>query len=171
MRGVVIASLLIVSFVFAGADNIVLTALTYMERPYKFGADHIYRMDCSAFVRRVFKVNGINLPRTTEEQAQVGVQVNLSELKPGDLLFFSTYRKGPSHVGIYIGNGKMVHASESMGITVSRIDEPYWRSRFLFARRVVETSTVAKKTKVERRVEAKAERDEIADLIFILSSR
>ncbi|MFN3472386.1 MAG: C40 family peptidase, partial [Aquificaceae bacterium] len=88
-------------------------------------------------------------------------------------------RKGPSHVGIYIGNGKMVHASESMGITVSRIDEPYWRNRFLFAKRLVKTYTVAKNTKVElakalrkeRRVEAKAERDEIADLIFILSSR
>ncbi|MFN3870141.1 MAG: C40 family peptidase [Aquificaceae bacterium] len=156
----------------ASADNIVLTALTYMERPYQFGANDLYRMDCSAFVQRVFKVNGVRLPRTTREQAQVGVPVSLSELRPGDLLFFTTYREGPSHVGIYIGNGKMVHAIEKGGITVSRIDSPYWKSRFLFARRVTKTSTVAEAPKIVVKQPKKSiERDEIADLIFILSSR
>ncbi|MDW8066482.1 MAG: C40 family peptidase [Aquificaceae bacterium] len=142
---------------FANPEGIVLTALTYMQRPYQFGANELYRMDCSAFVQRVFEVNGIRLPRSTKEQAQVGIPVDTKELLPGDLLFYSTYRKGPSHVGIYIGNGKMVHASERSGITVSRIDEPYWQSRFLFARRVLKTPPL------------QAQKDEIGDLIYILS--
>jgi len=63
--------------------------------------------------------------------------VSRDRLKPGDLLFFSTYAKGPSHVGIYIGDGKMIHASTSKGIIISSIDEPYWKKRFLFARRII----------------------------------
>ncbi|MEZ0338101.1 MAG: C40 family peptidase [Aquificaceae bacterium] len=159
-----------IGLALAGTDNIVLTALTYMERPYQFGGNDLYRMDCSAFVKRVFEVNGISLPRSTKEQAQVGVQVGLEDIKPGDLLFFSTYRPGPSHVGIYIGNGKMVHASESRGITIDRIDDPYWQRRFLFARRVDKRPVVAKAVKVDRGREDKG-RDEIAELILILSNR
>ncbi|MFN7064725.1 MAG: C40 family peptidase [Aquificaceae bacterium] len=147
----------------ADADNIVFTALTYMNRPYQFGSNEIYKMDCSAFVQRVFEINGIGLPRTTEEQARSGVPIDLSELKPGDLLFFTTYKKGPSHVGIYIGNGKMVHASESRGITVDRIEDPYWKGRFLFARRIEKGFVVTQRVKEEH--------DEIADLIYLLSNR
>lgn len=153
------------SLAFANPENIVLTALSYLERPYQFGANELYRMDCSAFVQRVFEVNGIKLPRSTAEQAQKGVPVSLEEIEPGDLLFFSTYREGPSHVGIYIGKGKMIHASESSGIRVNRIDEPYWQKRFLFARRVIVNAPIAKNREVQE------ERDEIADLIFILSGR
>ncbi|WPM32783.1 C40 family peptidase [Hydrogenobacter sp. T-2] len=160
------------SFVFANSDNIVLTALTYMERPYQFGANDLYRMDCSAFVQRVFEVNGIRLPRSTAEQSRVGVQVGLEDLKPGDLLFFTTYRPGPSHVGIYIGNGRFVHASEKNGITINRIDEPYWSRRFLFARRMEQPNIIY--TKSERQAKPLTKNfneDEIADLIFILSNR
>ncbi|MDW8294685.1 MAG: C40 family peptidase [Aquificaceae bacterium] len=172
MRGGIIGLVFSLGLAFANSENLILTALTYMERPYQFGANELYRMDCSAFVQRVFEVNGIKLPRSTAEQAQVGVPVYLHELRPGDLLFYSTYRKGPSHVGIYIGKGKMVHASESTGITVSRIEDPYWQKRFLFARRVMTGTFVA--SSESKRVKYKGApsgRDDIADLIFILSGR
>lgn len=169
MRGGSIGIVFSLGLAFANPESLVLTALTYMERPYQFGANELYRMDCSAFVQRVFEVNGIRLPRSTAEQAQIGVPVEPKELRPGDLLFYSTYRRGPSHVGIYIGKGKMVHASEGMGITVSRVEDPYWQRRFLFARRVI-TGTLAdnKRVKVER---TPSGRDDIGDLIFILSSK
>lgn len=173
MRGVILGILLIVSISLSG-ENIVLTALTYMERPYKLGANDLYRMDCSAFVQRVFDVNGIRLPRTTEEQANVGVPVSLRDIEPGDLLFFSTYKRGPSHVGIYIGNGKMVHASRSKGITIDRIDDPYWQKKFLFARRPTGDRVVAKAKDRQANNLGKNnysyEGDEIADLISILAS-
>lgn len=172
MRGVILGLLLMVS-VGLSSENIVLTALTYMERPYKFGANGIYQMDCSAFVQRVFQVNGIKLPRTTEEQARMGVPVSLTNIKPGDLLFFSTYKKGPSHVGIYIGNGKMVHASRSKGVTVDRIDSPYWQSRFLFAKRLTGNKVVAKaKGEPNNNLEKNNnfyEKDEVAELISVLA--
>ncbi|MCS7170759.1 MAG: C40 family peptidase [Aquificaceae bacterium] len=161
------------SLSLASSEGVVLTALTYMERPYRFGANELYRMDCSAFVQRVFEVNGIKLPRSTAEQASVGTLVSLSELKPGDLLFYSTYKKGPSHVGIYIGNGKMVHASERTGITVSYIEDPYWHRRFLFARRVLGSAPLAQREHGERRPTNGVShgKDEIADLVFILSTK
>ncbi len=162
MRGRFLVFFLVYSIAYANPGNLVLTALSYMERPYQFGANELYRLDCSAFVQRVFMANGIRMPRTTEEQYKVGKVVSLAELREGDLLFFSTYKKGPSHVGIYIGNGKMVHASESTGVTVSRIDEPYWRGRFLLAKRVLP------QTQPQAPVHT---RDEIADLIHILANR
>lgn len=164
--------MLSLSSVFAASDNIVLTALAYMERPYQFGANELYRMDCSAFVQRVFQVNGIRLPRSTAEQSRVGVQVEVKNLMPGDLVFFTTYRPGPSHVGIYIGNGRFVHASERNGITINRMDEPYWSRRFIFARRIEQAKPIY--TKFERQTIQPAQlskRDEIADLIFILTNR
>ncbi len=172
MRGGIAGLMLSFSFVFANSENIVLTALTYMERPYQFGAKDLYRMDCSAFVQRVFEVNGIRLPRSTAEQSRVGVQVGLEDLKPGDLLFFTTYRPGPSHVGIYIGNGRFVHASEKTGITINRIDEPYWSRRFLFARRLEHSNkTYAGIERQKVQPNSLPQRDEIGDLIFILSNR
>ncbi len=168
MRGILIGIFSVFATALASTDNIVLTALTYMERPYQFGANDIYRMDCSAFVQRVFEINGIRLPRNTKEQALVGVPVNLSEIRPGDLLFFTTYRKGPSHVGIYIGNGKMVHASERKGITIDRIDDPYWQRRFLFAKRIDNFFKMANLPKINH---YKEQKDEVAELIFILSNR
>lgn len=162
MRGVVLSLLLSAGISIASNEGIILTALSYMERPYRFGANETYRMDCSAFVQRVFMANGIRLPRTTLEQSQVGVPVDLSKLRPGDLLFFTTYRPGPSHVGIYIGNGRFIHASEKRGVTISSLHEPYWQKRFLFARRIEGIQSV-------RRADTQTRPDEIADLIRVLS--
>ncbi len=172
MRGGIVGLMLSFSFVFANSENIVLTALSYMERPYQFGANELYRMDCSAFVQRVFEVNGVRIPRSTAEQSRVGVQVGLEDLKPGDLLFFTTYRPDPSHVGIYIGNGRFVHASEKTGITINRIDEPYWNKRFLFARRVEQLNTFYTTSEGQAKpISQNSKRDEIGELIFILYNR
>ncbi len=113
------------------------TALSYLKTPYRFGGSSSKGIDCSAFVQKVFGSKGIDLPRTAREQFQVGARVPVEELAGGDLIFFRTYAKYPSHVGIYLGNGKMVHASpRSHRVVVSTIDTPYFRKRFLGARRL-----------------------------------
>jgi cell wall-associated NlpC family hydrolase len=120
-------------------DAIRLSSLLFYGTPYRFGGNSSHALDCSAFVQKVFRANGIKLPRDSRAQAKYGYKVSLSELKPGDLLFFKTYKQDVSHVGIYIGNGKMIHAATRGGqVMVSSIHEPYYRQRFLFAKRVVE---------------------------------
>jgi cell wall-associated NlpC family hydrolase len=120
-------------------DAIRLSSLLFYGTPYRFGGSNSQALDCSGFVQKVFRANGIELPRDSRAQAKYGYKVSLSELKPGDLLFFKTYKRDVSHVGIYIGDGKMVHAATRGGrVMVSSIHEPYYRQRFLFAKRVVE---------------------------------
>ncbi|WP_448588474.1 C40 family peptidase, partial [Thermocrinis sp.] len=87
----------------ADAESIKLSSLLFYGTPYKFGGKGSNGLDCSAFVQKVFKAHGINLPRDSRSQAKYGYKVSLSELKPGDLLFFRTYRNDVSHVGIYLG--------------------------------------------------------------------
>ncbi len=102
---------------------------------YKFGGTSKSGIDCSAFVREVYKAAfGIDLPRTAREQFKVAVHA-VSDLKEGDLLFFNT-RGGVSHVGVYVGNNKFVHASSSNGVIVSGLDEKYYAARYLGARRI-----------------------------------
>jgi cell wall-associated NlpC family hydrolase len=120
-------------------DAIILSSLLFYGTLYRFGGNNSHALDCSAFVQKVFRANGIELPRDSRSQAKYGYKVSLSELKPGDLLFFKTYKRDVSHVGIYIGDGKMIHAATRGGrVMVSSIHEPYYRQRFLFAKRVVE---------------------------------
>ncbi|GBC88429.1 Murein DD-endopeptidase MepS/Murein LD-carboxypeptidase [bacterium HR13] len=136
----------------SNADEMILTALSYIDRSYRFGSESPWAMDCSAFVQRVFRINGINLPRSVREQANYGIPVKRDNLRAGDLLFFATYSSYPSHVGIYIGDGKMIHASTTQGIVISRIDDPYWKKRFLFAKRILR--------------DEKEEKDDIKDIIL-----
>lgn len=94
--------------------------------------------DCSGFVKIVFLKQGITLPRTSGQQAYVGVQVKGSDLKPGDLVFFHTSRRSRiTHVGIYAGNGKFIHAANSRkGVRIDSLSEAYYRQRLVMARRV-----------------------------------
>lgn len=146
MVGVITLIVWVLSFVHASfafpesskEDEVVITALSLIDRRYKFGSESSQAMDCSAFVQKVFLINGINLPRSAREQANYGIPVKKKDLKPGDLLFFATYASYPSHVGIYLGDGKMIHASTTQGIIISKIDEPYWEKRFLFAKRILQ---------------------------------
>ncbi|GAB7027200.1 C40 family peptidase [Geotalea toluenoxydans] len=104
---------------------------------YRFGGSSYAGIDCSAFVRKVFASQSLSLPRTAREQYALGKDVSPGELQKGDLLFYRTYAGFPSHVGIYIGNELMIHASSEGGrVMISRVDTPYFLSRFLGARRI-----------------------------------
>jgi len=131
--------------------KIIDIAIGFLGIKYRFGGETINGLDCSSFVQKVYKLAGAELPRTARYQALYGVTVDKSELKPGDLLFFQTYAKFPSHVGIYIGEGKMIHASaRGKKITVSNINSPYFKKRFLFAKRIfLYDPTIAKITSVK----------------------
>ncbi len=118
-------------------NNVLRAANSMMGTPYVMGGTSTRGIDCSAFTQRVFGLNGIKLPRTADVQYNAGVGVARGQEQPGDLVFFETYLPGPSHVGIYIGDGKFIHASSSRGVTVSSLKETYYRSAYIGARRVV----------------------------------
>lgn len=101
---------------------------------YRLGGTTKAGIDCSAFVREVMgKAFNKDMPRSTAEQRYVGQSISKSELRPGDLVFF---RKN-NHVGVYIGNGKFVHASSSRGVTTSSLSESYWSRTYTQSRRVI----------------------------------
>jgi cell wall-associated NlpC family hydrolase len=140
-------------------DAIRLSSLLFYGTPYRFGSNSSHALDCSGFVQKVFRANGIELPRDSRRQAKYGYKVNLSELKPGDLLFFKTYSRDVSHVGIYIGDGKMIHAATRGGqVKVSSIYDPYYRQRFLFAKRVVEAKGEKKTDPIAEIIERETNR-------------
>lgn len=122
----------------ATRQKIVATAKKYISTPYVWGGTTPSGFDCSGFTQFVMKAAGITIPRTTTEQYQVGTYVAKSALQPGDLVFLqNTYRSGISHVGIYIGDGKMIHASSSKGVTTSSLSSSYYVQHYYGARRVV----------------------------------
>lgn len=105
--------------------------------PHVLGGSTVAGMDCSAFVQRIFAdALRLNLPRTTEEQVEVGQRVNLSELQSGDLVFFQPPTK-TNHVGIYLNDGEFAHVSSTDGVSISQLDLPYWRTSYWTSRRVL----------------------------------
>ena len=114
------------------------SALRFLGTPYVFGGTTSAGFDCSAFVQHVFGMAGISLPRTADAQYDVGKPA-VGGPRAGDLVFFQTYAEGVSHVGIYLGSGKFVHASSSHGVMVSQLSESYWASRYLGAKRLIAT--------------------------------
>lgn len=122
------------------STNIIETGKKYIGVRYSFGGSSPKGFDCSGFTSYVFKQNGITLPRATTGQATVGTKVSKSDLQAGDLVIFSnTYKKGPSHVGIYIGGGQFIHASStrSGGVIISDINSAYYTNHFSYGRRVL----------------------------------
>jgi cell wall-associated NlpC family hydrolase len=122
-----------------GATSLADYALAFLGVSYRFGGTSPdLGFDCSGLVRRVFQdALGLNLPRTAKEMAQLGTQVRIEDLKPGDLVFFNTMRAAFSHVGIYLGDNKFVHAPSSGGVVrVEDMRIQYWTQRFDGARRV-----------------------------------
>jgi cell wall-associated NlpC family hydrolase len=114
-------------------------ALSWIGVKYRFGGQDEKRgFDCAGLVRRAFS-SVIDLPRTAASQFREGFHVSREDLQAGDLVFFrNTYKKGISHVGIYVGDGKFVHAASSRrAVVVDRLDGPYFSSRFAGGRRVV----------------------------------
>jgi hypothetical protein len=110
-------------------------AFAELGKPYVWGADGPDSFDCSGYTQKMFSKIGIELPRTAAEQATEGLIVSKSNLKPGDLVFFTTYTSGASHVGIYIGDGKMIHAGGDE-VHVSSMSLEYWQDRYLYAKRI-----------------------------------
>ena len=119
-------------------QTIVANAKKLIGVPYVWGGSTAKGFDCSGFVQYVMKQSGITLPRTTAQQVTVGTYVSKSNLQPGDLVFLqNTYRTGVSHVGIYIGDGKVIHASSSKGVTTSSLYGSYFAKHYHSARRGV----------------------------------
>lgn len=115
---------------------VVNNALSLQGIPYVWGGTSRKGFDCSGFTQYVFAGSKISLPRTAAEQYNIGTSVNRQQLQPGDLVFFSTYQSGASHVGIYIGGGNFIHASTSGGVRITSLNDSYYKTRYLGARRV-----------------------------------
>ena len=121
------------------ASELVIQAMGLLGVPYKRGGISEEKgFDCSGFVRHMFEKSvGLVLPRRAEDQAKVTEEINRSELKPGDLVFFNTMKRTFSHVGIYVGDGKFIHAPRpGKSVRVDDMREAYWQKRFNGARRV-----------------------------------
>jgi cell wall-associated NlpC family hydrolase len=107
-----------------------------MGVPYVWGGDTPSGWDCSGFTSYVMNENGITIPRTAAEQFATGTPVDRNKLQPGDMVFFTTYKPGASHVGFYMGNGKFIHASSAAKqVTISSLDEQYYTDHYIGARR------------------------------------
>ncbi|MDT8859956.1 peptidoglycan-binding protein [Alkalihalobacillus sp. MEB130] len=113
--------------------NVIQTASSLKGTPYLWGGTSPSGFDCSGFIQYVFKQNGKNVPRTTSDLYKQGQSV--SNLHAGDLVFFSTYRSGPSHVGIYLGDRQFIHVGSSTGVATASLDQSYWAQRYLGAKR------------------------------------
>lgn len=121
------------------ASELVMQAMGLLGVPYKRGGtSEEIGFDCSGFVRHMYEKSvGLVLPRRAEEQAKVTEEISRSELKPGDLVFFNTLKRTFSHVGIYVGDGKFIHAPRlGKAVRVDDMREAYWQQRFNGARRV-----------------------------------
>ena len=121
------------------AQDLVLNAMGFMGIPYKWGgATPEAGFDCSGFVQYVFRqATGLILPRSSFDQVRHGVSVQREELEPGDLVFFNTMRAQFSHVGIYIGENRFIHAPSRGGsVEIVDITTAYWQSRYNGARRL-----------------------------------
>lgn len=119
-------------------EKLTLFAKKLINIPYKFGGNSVMGIDCSAYVKKVYGLLGIDLPRTAREQFNEGETIEKEELSIGDLVFFRTYASFPSHVGIYLGNDLFIHASEKgKKVKVDNLEAPYFVKRFIGAKRLL----------------------------------
>ncbi|MBE7524536.1 MAG: C40 family peptidase [Burkholderiales bacterium] len=129
-----------VETVWRGTQDLAIYALGLLGVRYRYGGESPERgLDCSGLVRYVFgQVTGVTLPRTSRELAKVGAPVMRDDLQVGDLVFFDTRRFAFSHVGIYLGDDRFIHApSRGSEVQISELDNRYWRRHFNGARRLI----------------------------------
>lgn len=119
--------------------GLITLAKEYVGTPYRYGATSgiTYAFDCSSFTQYVFDQVGIELPRTSAAQSYIGVKVDKGYLSVGDLVFFKASGYGIGHVAIYAGNGMILHASSSKGVSLTSLESNYWKKNYLTARRVL----------------------------------
>ncbi len=130
----------------AGTDNaagtlqarLIRVAETMLSIPYRWGGTTLRGIDCSGYVRKVYGFLNLDLPRSVREQFRLGEKVEKSDLSVGDLVFFHTYAKYPSHVGIYLGDNRFIHASSrSHEVKIDSLDRPYFVKRYIGAKRLL----------------------------------
>lgn len=121
------------------ASELVVTAMGSLGVPYRRGGNNFETgFDCSGFVRAIYEQTvGLILPRRAEQQAAATQKIDRNDLQPGDLVFFNTMKRAFSHVGIYVGEGKFIHAPRAgSSVRVEDMRHAYWQTRFNGARRV-----------------------------------
>ncbi|HEY3276466.1 MAG TPA: peptidoglycan endopeptidase [Syntrophorhabdaceae bacterium] len=120
---------------------LVKVAKSFMGAPYRYGGDSVRGLDCSAFVKKIYDIFDVQLPRSARDQFKVGPKVEKDELSVGDLVFFRTKRfvKYPTHVGIYIGEGKFIHSSSAhckIGVRVDSLQSDFYTKTFMGGTRI-----------------------------------
>ncbi len=111
-------------------------AKEFLGKPYKWGASNEKSFDCSGFTMYIYNNFNIKLGHSAASQFQEGIKIAKANLKQGDAVFFTTYKKGASHVGIFIGDNKFIHASSSGGkVIITDLNTAYYKSRYIGARR------------------------------------
>jgi murein DD-endopeptidase len=119
------------------ADRAASNAAKMVGKPYRYGGSSPAGFDCSGLVQYSFRQAGVTLPRSTEQQRSVSRLIRVADLRRGDLLFFNQEGKKYGHLGIYIGDGKFVHApSSGKSVRSDRLDSPYWKKHLSEARRL-----------------------------------
>ncbi len=119
-------------------DELTDNIISLLGTPYVYGGEDKNGMDCSAFVKRIYSdVFQVSLPRTTKEQMQLGIEIQLENIKLGDLIFFNTSNEVPSHVGIYIEDNLFAHASVSFGVTISSLESSYYKKTYITTKRIL----------------------------------
>ena len=121
-------------------NGLVAHALLALGTPYRFGGKSpVTGFDCSGLITHVFaQAWGLALPHGVQAQSRIGVRVRIRELEPGDLVFYNTRNRPYSHVGIYLGEGRFIHAPRpGQRVRTDSLESPYWRARFNGARRVI----------------------------------
>jgi cell wall-associated NlpC family hydrolase len=117
-------------------NDIVTYSKAFLGKPYVWGASNGKSFDCSGFVLYIYKHFGVTLGHGADDQFATGKKVSKEDLKVGDAVFFTTYKKGASHVGIFIGDDKFIHASSSGGsVIITDLNTAYYKSRYIGARR------------------------------------
>lgn len=118
-------------------DKMLDVAYSWVSVPYRYGNSSRAGTDCSGFTMRVYEEVGIFLPRSAREQYGLGRFVTTNELEPGDLIFFNTMGSGVSHVGLYVGDNTMIHASTKLGVTTQPVFDAYYVKTFVGAKRLL----------------------------------